>query len=96
MRRSNASEADRPELERDLLASLVDCESAGGSRLDGGATFALGRTLTEPLFRRAVTLVGESLGNVTPADMYDGHQPAILAERERIKKRTLTRRKRRI
>lgn len=35
----------------------------------------------------------ESLQNVTPADMYHGRQAAILARRERIKHRTLQRRK---
>ncbi len=36
----------------------------------------------------------ESLQNVTPADMYHGRQAAILARRDRIKQRTLQRRKR--
>jgi len=36
----------------------------------------------------------ESVGNVTPADMYDGRQPQILAQREKIKRKTLARRKR--
>ena len=36
----------------------------------------------------------ESLQNVTPADMYHGRQATILARRERIKQRTLQRRKR--
>ena len=36
----------------------------------------------------------ESLQNVTPADMYHGRQATILARRDRIKHRTLQRRKR--
>jgi putative transposase len=36
----------------------------------------------------------ESLQNVTPADMYHGRQATILARRDRIKRRTLLRRKR--
>jgi transposase InsO family protein len=36
----------------------------------------------------------EALGNVTPADMYDGRQREILNRRERIKSETLARRKR--
>ena len=36
----------------------------------------------------------ESLQNVTPADMYHGRQATILARRDRIKQRTLQRRKR--
>ncbi len=36
----------------------------------------------------------ESLGNVTPADMYDGRQWEILERRERIKRRTLALRRR--
>ena len=35
----------------------------------------------------------ESLGNLTPADVYFGRGEAILAERERIKKQTLTHRR---
>ena len=35
----------------------------------------------------------ESLQNVTPADMYQGRQATILARRDRIKQRTLQRRK---
>jgi hypothetical protein len=35
----------------------------------------------------------ESLQNVTPADMYHGRQATILARRDRIKQRTLQRRK---
>ena len=35
-----------------------------------------------------------ALGNVTPADMYDGRQREILSRRERIKRETLARRKR--
>ena len=35
----------------------------------------------------------ESLGNLTPADVYFGRGPAILRERERIKRRTLTSRR---
>ncbi|MBN4048317.1 hypothetical protein JYU09_01970 [bacterium AH-315-O15] len=35
-----------------------------------------------------------SLQNVTPADMFYGRQVTILARRERIKQRTLQRRKR--
>ncbi len=36
----------------------------------------------------------ESLGNVTPADMYDGRQQQIIERRERTKRRTLARRRR--
>jgi hypothetical protein len=36
----------------------------------------------------------ESLHNVTPADVYGGRQATILARRERIKHRTLQRRRR--
>jgi len=36
----------------------------------------------------------ESVRNVTPADMYEGRQPQILARREKIKRKTLARRKR--
>ncbi len=36
----------------------------------------------------------ESLGNVTPADMYDGRQCEILTRREKIKRQTLARRRR--
>jgi len=35
----------------------------------------------------------ESLGNLTPADMYDGRQREILTQRERIKRETLRRRR---
>jgi len=35
----------------------------------------------------------ESLGNLTPADVYLGRGEAILAERERIKRQTLTQRR---
>ena len=35
----------------------------------------------------------QALGNVTPADMYDGRQREILSRRERIKRETLARRK---
>ena len=38
--------------------------------------------------------VHESLGNVTPEDMYAGRQQAILCRRERIKQDTLDRRRR--
>jgi putative transposase len=36
----------------------------------------------------------ETLGNITPADMYAGRQEEILTRRERIKRETLARRKR--
>ena len=36
----------------------------------------------------------ESLKNVTPADMYAGRQQVILSRRERIKRKTLERRRR--
>lgn len=35
----------------------------------------------------------ESLGNLTPADVYFGRGPAILAEREKIKKLTVQNRR---
>ena len=35
----------------------------------------------------------ESLGNLTPADVYFGHGPAILAEREKIKTQTIQNRR---
>ena len=35
----------------------------------------------------------ESLDNVTPADVYFGRQYAIVTERDRIKKRTMLKRK---
>jgi len=35
----------------------------------------------------------ESLDNVTPADVYCGRQYAIVSERDRIKKRTMRKRK---
>jgi hypothetical protein len=36
----------------------------------------------------------EALGNVTPADMYDGRQQEIITRRERVKRKTLARRRR--
>ena len=36
----------------------------------------------------------ESLGNVTPIDMYHGRQPEILRRREKIKRETLAKRRR--
>ncbi|MET4126792.1 hypothetical protein ACSSV6_000941, partial [Roseovarius sp. MBR-38] len=35
----------------------------------------------------------ESLGNLTPADVYFGRGPAILAEREKIKAQTIQNRR---
>ena len=35
----------------------------------------------------------ESLGNLTPADVYFGRGPAILQERERIKRQTIQQRR---
>ena len=35
----------------------------------------------------------ESLGNVTPADVYLGRQYAVLSERSKIKRRTMERRR---
>jgi len=35
----------------------------------------------------------ESLGNLTPADVYFGRGPAILAEREKIKEQTIQNRR---
>ena len=39
------------------------------------------------------TRAHESLGDLTPADVYFGRGEAILAERERIKRKTLTQRR---
>ena len=35
----------------------------------------------------------ESLGNLTPADVYTGRGPAILLQRERIKRETINQRR---
>ena len=35
----------------------------------------------------------ESLGNLTPADVYFGRGPSILAERKRIKRKTIAKRR---
>ncbi|MBN9471839.1 MAG: hypothetical protein J0J10_24005, partial [Bosea sp.] len=35
----------------------------------------------------------ESLGNLTPADVYFGRGPAIITERERIKRQTIQKRR---
>ena len=45
------------------------------------------------LAQRSDTRAHESLGNLTPADVYFGRGKAILAERERIQKQTLTHRR---
>lgn len=39
------------------------------------------------------TDVTDSLGNVTPADVYSGRQYEVLTERSKIKRRTMERRK---
>ena len=49
------------------------------------------RRFTQEFRAGAVRLV---LDNVTPADVYAGRRPTILAPRERIKRRTLAQRKR--
>ena len=51
---------------------------------------AIGRFVDRYNHRR----LHESLQNVTPADMYEGRQVAILDRRARIKRETLARRKR--
>ena len=51
---------------------------------------AIGRFVTYYNERR----YHESLDNVTPADMYDGRRQAIIERRQKIKQRTLERRRR--
>ena len=51
---------------------------------------AIGRFVAHYNHRR----LHESLQNVTPADVYEGRQAAIVDRRARIKRKTLARRKR--
>ena len=51
---------------------------------------AIGRFVEHYNYRR----YHEALDNVTPADAYHGRRDAILTRREKIKKKTMARRKR--
>jgi len=46
-----------------------------------------------PLLTTITTAYHESIGNLTPADVYCGRGPTILAERERIKRQTIANRR---
>ena len=62
--------------------------------MTGGSTWELERAIARFVECYNHRRYHEALGNVAPADMYDGWQREILSRRERIKRETLARRKR--